>query len=107
MNVVVSSMSGLRAGGELVLEFTHLARLAAFNRYQFPPSKSAKHELSDNEFFRGEIDEYGYWTSALSGDNIEWLSQNSLATVIPEPSTLTLAALGLLALLGFTRRRRK
>ena len=33
----------------------------------------------NNEFFKGEIDEYAYWTSALSSDNIEWLSQNSLA----------------------------
>ena len=30
-----------------------------------------------------------------------------VTAAIPEPSTLTLAALGLLALLGFTRRRRK
>ena len=29
------------------------------------------------------------------------------ANPVPEPTTLTLAALGLLALLGFTRRRRK
>ena len=34
--------------------------------------------ISQNEFFVGQIDEYAYWTSALSDDNIEWLSQNSL-----------------------------
>ncbi len=46
--------------------------------------------VSNNEFFRGEIDEYAYWTSALTGDNIEWLSQNSLTGAGgggPEPPT--------------------
>jgi len=53
--------------------------------------------ISNNEFFRGEIDEYAYWTSALSGDNIEWLSQNSLTGAGgggPEPPTTTNLALG-------------
>ena len=33
---------------------------------------------SQNEQWKGEIDEYAFWDTALSADNIEWLSQNSL-----------------------------
>ncbi|MCP4377996.1 MAG: PEP-CTERM sorting domain-containing protein [bacterium] len=53
----------------------------------------------------GSIDEVGIWTSALSSDNIAWLSQNSLTESIPEPATMTLLALGGIGILARRRRR--
>jgi len=50
--------------------------------------------FTSNEFFNGEIDEYAYWTSALTSDNIEWLSQNSLGSPGSGPPPPTNLALG-------------
>jgi hypothetical protein len=65
------------------------------------------------ERFDGQIDEYGYWFSALSGDNIAWLAQNSInpASITPppapEPASLgTWLLLGLLGLRWRPRRRK-
>lgn len=57
----------------------------------------------------GLIDDVAIWDHALSDEEIASLwdgSQTPLGPAIPEPSTLLLAALGLLGL-GFTRRRRR
>ncbi len=56
--------------------------------------------------YTGLIDEPAMWNSALSGDNVEWLANNSLH-LIPEPSTLILLATGLVALLVYGLRRRR
>lgn len=56
------------------------------------------------EVFRGEVDEYAIWDSALSEDDLQWLHSNSL-TAIPEP-----ASIGVLVAAGaglMLRRRRK
>jgi len=58
---------------------------------------------SNNEPWRGGIDDYAVWDYALDRDEVGWLYQNPLGS-IPEPGTLSLLALGGLAAL---RRRRK
>jgi len=62
---------------------------------------------SNNEPWRGMIDEYALWSTALSPAQIGWLYQNSLSA-LPEPSTLLvwslLAGLGVGA--AWRRRRR-
>ena len=54
----------------------------------------------------GLIDEYAFWDTALSAEEVQWLSQHSLSE-IPEPSTLALFASGLLGLLAYAWRKRK
>ena len=49
---------------------------------------------SQNEQWKGEIDEYAFWDTALSADNVEWLSQNSLGSSTgpgPPPGPTNLA----------------
>ena len=61
---------------------------------------------SNNEPWKGAIDEYALWDTALNSQQVGWLYQNSLSA-IPEPGTLLiwslLAALGV----GWRRNRRK
>ncbi|MBN1396119.1 MAG: hypothetical protein JW959_13940 [Pirellulales bacterium] len=54
----------------------------------------------------GQIDEYGFWDSALSTDNVAWLSGHSLSEIIPEPSTLALLPICLMGLLAYAWRKR-
>ena len=59
---------------------------------------------STERYFDGFIDEVAVWRSALSVEDVRWLYTNSMTRIpVPEPSTLILACLGALALLG--RRR--
>ena len=56
--------------------------------------------------WQGLIDEYAFWDTALSADQIQWLSHNSIIG-LPEPGSLLLAAIGLIGLLFYAWRRRK
>ena len=65
--------------------------------------------MSGNEPWLGLIDEYAFWDTALSADNIKWLSQNSLnalAAPIPEPATMCALGLAVAGLGGYIRKRR-
>ena len=57
------------------------------------------------ERWQGQIDEYAFWNTALSSDEVLWLSNNSLVG-LPEPCSLLLAAIGLIGLLVYGRRKR-
>ena len=61
--------------------------------------------FSNNEFWRGEIDEFAIWDEALSADNVEWLSQNSLndlnSAVVPEPASVALWSMLGIAAIGY------
>ncbi|MFC1805598.1 LamG domain-containing protein [Planctomycetota bacterium] len=58
---------------------------------------------SNNEPWKGALDEYALWDTALTPEQMRWLAQNS-ALSIPEPGTMALLGLGLVALV---RRRRR
>ena len=62
---------------------------------------------SNNEGWKGGMDEYALWDTALTPDQIHWLYHNSLGLMVPEPGTLALALLGLPVLVGLGRRRRR
>ncbi len=53
----------------------------------------------------GRIDEALVWTSALSNDEVQWLSANSAQNLVAEPGTLLLGALGALGLARIGRER--
>lgn len=62
---------------------------------------------TNNEGWKGGMDEYALWNVALTPEEIHWLYHNSLALTVPEPGTLALAMLGLPVLVGLARRRRR
>ena len=64
-----------------------------------------KRYVDGPERWRGQIDEYAFWNTALSSDEVAWLSNNSLAG-LPEPCSLLLATIGLIGLLVYGRRKR-
>ena len=57
-------------------------------------------------YFDGKMDEFAIYDSVLSADQVQ-AHFDAASNVIPEPSTILLAALGLLGLLGCGRRRRR
>jgi hypothetical protein len=57
-------------------------------------------------YFDGKLDEFAIYDSVLSAEQVQ-AHFDAASNVIPEPSTILLAALGLLGLLGCGRRRRR
>ena len=56
---------------------------------------------------RSSSTQYGYWIAYYQTWNIDPRPLYALSEPLPEPSTLALAAIGLLGLFGFTRRGRQ
>ncbi len=68
---------------------------------------SARNNAGSNDGTTASAFDYNQASfKALAGDLDRALFWNKTANIIPEPSTFVLAALGLLSLLGFRRRRR-
>jgi hypothetical protein len=57
--------------------------------------------------FTGQIDDVAVWTEIIPEADILALAQGASPIGIPEPSSILLAGLGLLGLVGFARRRRR
>ena len=53
----------------------------------------------------GQLDDLGFYDCALTADEIEWVMENGVGTPIPEPGTMILAGLGILALFVARKRR--
>jgi hypothetical protein len=62
-------------------------------------------EPGDQRSYNGLIDDFAVWDIALSADRIADIAGGG--PVIPEPSTLATASLGLLSLIASVRRRRR
>jgi hypothetical protein len=71
----------------------------------FPAEFYLGNRFSLNEPWWGGLDELAFWSYALPPDQVAWLYDNSIAP-LPEPTTLSLLALGGTAALLRRRRRR-
>ena len=76
-------------------QFNALPDASTWNTYLGAGEAGSAHRMT------GALDDVRVYEGVLTQQEVL-----SLMVVIPEPSSLTLAALGLLALLGFTRRRK-
>ena len=63
------------------------------------------HALGIGNSYAGLIDDLGFYKSALTADEIEWVMDNGVGTPIPEPGTMVLAGFGVLVLLASRRKR--
>ncbi len=61
---------------------------------------------TNNEAWVGSLDDFAIWDYALSPGEVDWLFENSIAT-LPEPGTMSLLAMGGIAALIRRRRRQR
>jgi hypothetical protein len=83
---------------------------ATFNTTLNPTSPAMLwlgNRFSNNEPWKGYLDEYALWNVALTPESINWLYQNSISTLVPEPGSIVLLLSGGMAVAMFLGRQRR